>query len=181
MSPQTEFEAKALDIDPATITQHIEAAGGEHVADRTMRRYVYDIEPGTPGRWIRLRDTGSEVTLCVKEITSDAVDGTRETETGVGDFGTTHALLGQLGFTAKAYQENHRSSWLLDGVRLEIDSWPLIPPYLEIEGDDAEQVWTTAKRLRLDREELTSENTTAIYARYGIDLTSIPDLRFPNP
>lgn len=179
MTTQTEFEAKALDIDPAELAQRIAAAGGTHVSDRVMRRYVYDITPGERSRWIRLRDTGSEVTLCVKEITSDAVDGTRETETTVGDFDTTNALLGQVGFTAKAYQENRRSSWLLDEVRLEIDSWPLIPPYLEIEGDDAEQVWAAAKRLGLDREDLTSENTTAVYARYGIDLTTIPDLRFP--
>jgi adenylate cyclase class 2 len=178
MAAQTEFEAKALDIDPAEVAERITAAGGTHLADRMMRRYVYDIAPGVQGRWIRLRDTGSEVTLCVKEITSDAVDGTRETEVVVSDFDTTHALLGQLGFTAKAYQENRRSSWLLDEVRLEIDSWPLIPPYLEIEADNAEQVWTAAKRLGLARAELTSENTTAVYSRYGIDLETIPDLRF---
>ncbi|WP_127360882.1 class IV adenylate cyclase [Actinacidiphila soli] len=178
MTAQTEFEVKALEINPADTATLIAEAGGVHVADRTMRRYVYDIAPGEPGRWIRLRDTGSEVTLCVKEITSTAVDGTRETEVVVSDFDTTHALLGHLGFTAKAYQENLRSSWLLDGVRLEIDSWPLIPPYLEIEGDDAEQVWQAAKRLGLTRAELTSENTTAVYARYGIDLETIPDLRF---
>jgi len=175
---QIEFEAKALEIDCTDIALRIAAAGGSHVADRTMRRFVYDIRPGEQGRWIRLRDTGSEVTLCVKEISGDAVDGTRETETTVGDFDTAHELLGRLGFVPKAYQENLRSSWLLDGVRLEIDSWPLIPPYLEIEGDDATQVWKTADRLALNREDLTSENTTAVYARYGIDLESIRELRF---
>lgn len=176
--PQVEFEAKALEVDPADIARRIAGAGGSHVADRTMRRFVYDIRPGERGRWIRLRDTGDEVTLCVKEISGDGIDGTRETETIVGDFGTTHELLGRLGFTPKAYQENRRSSWLLDGVRLEIDAWPLIPPYLEVEADDAEQVWRTADRLAIDREDLTSENTTAVYARYGIDLESIRDLRF---
>jgi adenylate cyclase class 2 len=67
---------------------------------------------------------------------------------------------------------------VLDGVRLKIDSWPLIPPYLEIEGDDAEQVWAAAERLSVPRAELTSENTTKVYARYGIDLEAVPDLRF---
>jgi adenylate cyclase class 2 len=175
---QTEFEAKVLEIDSAEIALRIAEAGGSHVADRMMRRFVYDIRPGEQGRWIRLRDTGSEVTLCVKEIASDSVDGTRETETTVGDFDTTHELLGRLGLVPKAYQENLRSSWLLDGVRLEIDSWPLIPPYLEIEGDDADQVWKTADRLALNRDELTSENTTAVYARYGVDLENIRELRF---
>lgn len=170
MATVTEFEAKALDIDPVEMAERIARAGGFHVAERVMRRYVYDIRTGEKGRWIRLRDTGGEVTLCVKEITSDAIDGTRETEVEVSDFDTTHILLERLGFRPKAYQENRRSSWLLDGTRLEIDSWPLIPPYLEIEGDDAEGVWAAAKRLSLPRAELTSENTTAVYARYGIDL-----------
>ncbi len=83
-----------------------------------------------------------------------------------------------MGLTHRSYQENRRSSWLLDGVRLEIDTWPRIPPYLEIEGDDGEQVWQTAERLGIPRDELTSENTQKIYARYGIDLDTITDLRF---
>ncbi|SHL59377.1 CYTH domain-containing protein [Actinacidiphila paucisporea] len=175
---QVEFEMRALEVDTADIARRIAAAGGEHVADRLMRRFVYDIRPGEQGRWMRLRDTGSEVTLCVKEISDDAVDGTRETETTVGDFDVTHELLGLLGFQPKAYQENRRSSWLLDGVRLEIDSWPRIPPYLEIEADDADQVWATADRLALPRHALTGANTTALYASYGIDLAGISDLRF---
>ncbi|MEU3185343.1 adenylate cyclase [Streptomyces sp. NPDC006923] len=173
-----EYEAKYLNINPAAMAARIADAGGTYAASRLMRRYVYDTVPAAEGRWIRLRDTGRDVTLCVKEITSDAIDGTRETETSVGDFEITHALLRRMGISSRSYQENRRDSWLLDGVRLEIDSWPLIPPYLEIEGDGAEQVWATAKRLSIPREELTSENTTKVFTRYGIDLKSITDLRF---
>ncbi|GAA0312412.1 hypothetical protein GCM10010302_59090 [Streptomyces polychromogenes] len=174
----TEFEVKALEIDPADIADRIKNAGGVHVADRHMRRYVYDTVPVVPGKWVRLRDTGSGATLCVKEITSDRVDGTRETEVGVSDFDTAHAALTATGLTARAYQENRRSSWELDGVRLELDHWPLIPPYLEIEADSEDAVWAMADRLGLDRAELTGENTTAVYARYGIDLDKVTDLRF---
>ncbi|MFE7313929.1 hypothetical protein ACFU7T_12580 [Streptomyces sp. NPDC057555] len=35
-----------------------------------------------------------------------------------------------------------------------------------------------AERLSLVREDLTSENTTKVFARYGIDLYSISELRF---
>ncbi|MEU8433845.1 CYTH domain-containing protein [Streptomyces sp. NPDC029216] len=174
----TEFEVKALEIDPADIADRVAKAGGVHITDRHMRRYVYDTVPAVAGKWVRLRDTGSDVTLCVKEITSDQVDGTRETEVGVSDFDTAHALLTASGLTARAYQENRRSSWELDGVRLELDQWPLIPPYLEIEADTEAAVWAMADRLGLDRSGLTGENTTAVYARYGIDLTSVTDLRF---
>ena len=173
-----EYEAKALEIAPEAMATRIKTAGGTFHGERLMRRYVYDPIPPKKGRWVRLRDAGGAVTLCVKTISSDAIDGTQETETTVGSFEDTHALLGLMGLTHRSYQENRRSSWLLDGVRLEIDTWPRIPPYLEIEGDDEEQVWQTAERLGIPKDELTSENTQKIYARYDIDLDTITDLRF---
>src|SRR6185312_15230085 len=113
MLVSTEFEAKALNIDPDVVAGVILEAGGVHVADRLMRRYVYDIVPGDKSRWIRLRDTGTESTLCVKQIISAEIDGVREVEIEISDFEATNALLGMLGFTPKAYQENRRSSWKL--------------------------------------------------------------------
>ncbi|MEV7185175.1 class IV adenylate cyclase [Kitasatospora sp. NPDC093102] len=172
-----EFEVKVLNIEPEAMRALLAEAGAEHLCDRFQRRYVYDI-PGRPGAWVRLRDTGTGVTLCVKEIHSDTIDGVTETETTVGDFDATNALLGKLGYLPKAYQENRRSSWRLGGAAVEIDHWPLIPPYLEIEGDSAEHVHETALALKLPPEELTSENTTKVYRRYGIDIEAIPRLTF---
>ena len=173
-----EYEAKVLDIDPDRAARLILDKGGQSLGEVLQRRYVYDIEPGDASRWVRLRDTGSRVTLAVKEIDSDAIDGTRETETEVGDFETANTLLGKLGYTPKAYQENRRHSFVLDGARLEIDTWPRIPAYLEIEADSREEVVRVAALLGYAEAELTGENTTKVYARYGIDLATITDLRF---
>jgi len=174
-----EYEAKALDINPADVTRRILAAGGAEVtARRLMRRYVYDTVPPVSGRWVRLRDTGDGSTLCVKEIITDAVDGTHETEVGVDSFEETAALLRLAGLTPRGYQENRRTSYTLGAVRLEVDEWPRIPPYLEIEADDEAQVREAAAALGFDRDRLTSINTTKVYRRYGIDLDAIADLRF---
>ncbi|MEU3656263.1 CYTH domain-containing protein [Streptomyces sp. NPDC032161] len=174
-----EYEVKALGIDPADIARRISAAGGVEVAPpRAMRRYVYDTVPSVPGRWLRLRDTGDVVTLCVKEISTDAVDGTHETEVTVDDFAEAATLLRLAGLTPRSYQENRRTSYKLGAVRLEVDEWPRIPPYLEIEADDEAQVWEAAAALGLAPDRLTSINTTKVYSLYGIDLESIVDLRF---
>lgn len=174
-----EYEAKILDIDPETTERLIVDRGGHKLGDqRLMRRYVYDVSPGDQSKWIRLRDTGAGTTLTVKQITSDAIDGTHEIEVGVDDFATTHTLLETLGFTAKSYQETRRISFTLDGAQLEIDHWPQIPPYLEIEANSALEVTRVAHLLGYTDTDLTSENTIRIYARYGIDLNSIPTLRF---
>jgi adenylate cyclase class 2 len=148
--------------------------------ERVMRRYVYDIRAGDGSRWIRLRDDGTAVTLTVKEIAHDGIDGTTETEVVVSDFEVTNELLGRIGFRAKAYQENRRVSFELDGAQLEIDWWPLIPPYLEIEAESRDHVVRVGEALGISEDELTGENTVKVYARYGIDLTEISDLRFPD-
>jgi adenylate cyclase class 2 len=174
-----EHEAKILNIDPEATERLILDKGGQKLGgERFMRRYVYDITPGDRSKWIRLRDTGDEITLTVKQITSDAIDGTHEIEVSVDDFAATNALLGVLGFTAKSYQETKRTSFILDGAQVEIDTWPQIPPYLEIEAGSKAEVVRVAGLLGYAEAELTGENTIKIYARYGIDLNTVPALRF---
>lgn len=175
---EIEHEAKALEIDPEQIADRIIALGGEALGAVAQRRFVYDVAPPNPNKWIRLREAGGTTTLTVKEIHHDGIDGTREAETEVGSFEQAADLLAAMGYTPRGYQENRRDSFRLGTARLEIDRWPLIPPYLEIEADSPRAVLDTAARLGLNTDELTSENTTKVYARYGIDLSTITDLRF---
>ena len=116
--------------------------------------------------------------MAVKEIAHDGIDGTTETEVVVGDFETTNELLRRIGFEAKSYQENRRVSFELAGAELELDWWPLIPPYLEIEGRSREHVVEVGHMLGVSEDDLTGENTTKVYARYGIELSAIRELRF---
>ncbi|WP_200880748.1 radical SAM protein [Thermoactinomyces daqus] len=174
----TEYEGKILEINPSEMEDKILSRGGEKVGEALMRRYVYDITPGNKSKWIRLRDTGKEITLTIKEIHHDGIDGTEETEISVDSFETANKMLEKLGYKAKGYQENRRTSFILDGARLEIDEWPMIPPYLEIEANSREEVIKIASLLGFDDAQLTGENTIKIYAKYGIDLNEIKDLRF---
>lgn len=168
-----EYEAKVLDIDPAQVADLILSKGGKEISTPILqRRYVYDIVPGDQSKWIRLRDAGGKSTLTVKEIEHDGIDGVYEVETGVTDFDATNELLAKIGFKPKSYQENRRTSFTLDGVQLEIDEWPMIPPYLEIEAESPEDVYRVAALLGFAEDQLTSENTTKVYARYGIDLAA---------
>lgn len=78
----------------------------------------------------------------------------------------------------KSYQETKRVSFTLEGAQLEIDKWPLIPPYLEIEAATTEDVIRVAELLGYAESDLTGENTIKIYARHGFDLNTISELRF---
>ncbi|NUS72982.1 MAG: CYTH domain-containing protein, partial [Corynebacteriales bacterium] len=168
-----EFEAKVLDIDVNGIKAAITDAGAEAMGSVLLRRYVFDIDPGDRSRWIRLRDEGHRVTLATKHIRNDEIDGTYETEVVVSDFDTTRELLGQLGYQPKSYQENRRTSYRLGNIHLEIDEWPHIPAYLEIEATSKEEVLQAAQRIGITEQQLTAKNTTDVYGLYGIDISTM--------
>ena len=173
-----EYEAKVLNINPDAIIRHISDQGGQDLGERLLRRYVYDIDPNDQSTWIRLRDNGTTITLAIKEVHHDSIAGTQELEIEVSHFALTNQILTRLGFTPKSYQENRRHSFTLNGTRLEIDTWPHIPPYLEIEAGSEQQVLTTAQQLGFTESDLTSINTMALYRDHGIDLATVTDLRF---
>lgn len=174
---QIEYECKILDVNIEETKELLIQHGATFHGSFLMRRYVYDFNPIQAGKWIRLRDDGRKVTLTIKEIAHDGIDGTKEREIIVDSFDMTHAILQELGYRHKAYQENRRTSYILDNVAIEIDERPLIPPYLEIEWPSADAVHAMVATLGYTQDMVTSENTTKIYAKYGIDLESEKELR----
>ncbi|MCK5473911.1 MAG: adenylate cyclase [Candidatus Aenigmarchaeota archaeon] len=165
---ETEFEVKILDIDVAYIQSKLESIGANmHLEKRKMMRFVYELHPPKEDAWLRLRDDGEIITLCVKEIRADTIDGTKQHEKVVDNFYKTHHQLLKSDHTPIAYQENERISYMLDGTAIEIDFWPGIPPYLEIEGRSVEEVETVVFRLGYAIEDTTTLGVPDIYKSYG--------------
>jgi len=177
---ETEYEAKVLDINKAEIEKLLRALGAEFNGRFEQKRYTYNtVDAENQSKWIRLRSNGKKSTLCFKSIETDRIDGTKEIEFEVPDFEQADKFLECIGIPHKQYQENTRTQYHLDGVEIDIDEWPLIPIYLEVEGKNEQEVLETIKRLKLDKHRITSKNTNDVYQMYGIDLTKIKDLRFP--
>ena len=63
-------------------------------------------------------------------------------------------------------------------MEIDIDSWPLIPPYLEIEGNSDEEIRKVIEKLGLQNKDIVSCNTADVYKKYGIDLYQFRELRF---
>ncbi|HPO06156.1 MAG TPA: CYTH domain-containing protein [Candidatus Gracilibacteria bacterium] len=178
---KTEFELRILNINKNEIQKKLEEIGAEYVTKRFMRRKVYDLVKSSEeikDSWMRLRDNGEKTTITVKEIYNDQIDGTKELEMDVEDFDKASELLEKLGLYAKAYQENQRTSYRYKNVEIEIDEWPLIPTYLEIEGHNIESIELVVKELGYQMEQTTSIGVLKVYESYGIDLNSIKKLTF---
>lgn len=173
----TEVELRILNINKKEAIKKLEELNAEFKWERLQQRYVYDFNPVEPKKWIRLRTNGLESTLTIKNIKSDKIDGTEELEIEVSDFNKTNLILNELGYNKKAYQENKRRRYYLNGVEIDIDSWPLIPDYIEIEGKNKEEVNNIVKLLEYDDKDITTKDVQTIYDDYGYDLDKIEELK----
>ncbi len=173
----TEYEVRILNIDKEDIIKRLESVNASFEWDALQRRYVYDFIPKIDGKWIRLRTNGHKSTLTIKNLVSSKIDGTQELEIEVDSFEKTNLILEELGYASKGYQENRRIQYLLDGVEIDIDSWPLIPTYLEIEGPSEEAVYDTIKMLGFSFSDTTTRDVEGIYLDYGYNLNEIYDLK----
>lgn len=83
-----------------------------------------------------------------------------------------------MGYEHRNYQENRRTQYILDDVEIDIDSWPLIPTYVELEGKSKEAVEDIIEKLELDKTKITALDVQSVYHEYGIDINKIKNLKF---
>lgn len=174
-----EYEVRVLEIDKESLERKINELGATLNGRYEQKRYVYNTIPKCDGKWLRLRTNGKNTTLTYKSVEKETIDGTKELEIEVSDFEKTNELLAMAGIKAKGYQENRRIQYVLDGVEIDIDTWPLIPTYVEIEGKNEQSVKDIIKKLGLENNKVTALDVQSVYEKeYNIDISKIEVLKF---
>ena len=174
-----EYEIRILEIDKEKLIKKLEELGAKLNGKWYQKRYVYNTIPKNENEWIRLRTNGEFTTLAYKNVEKKSLDGTKELEVKVEDFENTAQILERAGLHHKGYQENKREQYILNGVEIDIDSWPLIPTYVEIEGKGEKEVLDIVELLELDKSKLTALDVQSVYLEvYGIDIGKISKLKF---
>ena len=138
-----EIEAKFININKKEVIDRIEKLGAVKVFDeRLFKRYVYDLPIFKKWSWARIRDEGDKITMTYKRVIKESLDGVEETELIVNDFNEARDFLKSTGFIEKAYQETRRTRYVVkeDGVELDIDTWPGLESFIEIEASNEEIV-----------------------------------------
>jgi adenylate cyclase class 2 len=181
-----EYEARFTDIDTDAITARlIEHNAVQRVARTLMRRIVFtNADIDAKGGWLRLRQQADRVYLTYKQTAHDqnTIDRILEAQVQVGSFDAAKHLLEAMGFTARRYQENYREEWELDGVIYDIDTWPDLPTFLEIEGASEHEVGHAATRLGLDLSDASFGSVDELYlSQLGRDILAEPTLTFHQP
>lgn len=171
-----ECEVKFLDIDQEEIEKKLVEIGAKKVKEFHYRRIIFDYEDlrfDKAGSWVRLRDEGDKITLSYKERlgieTENGNDrGMYELEFNVSDFDKVQQFMLKLGLVEKFYMENKRIRYMFDDIEFDIDIWPMINPYLEIEAPDWDKVDKGIELLGFDKKEAKKFTATQVFERAGI-------------
>ena len=172
----TEIECRLLDCNVQDFVSTLQKHNAKFIGDWLQIRNCYDFNPVKENSWIRLRTNGTTTTLTIKEINSDKIDGTKESEIVVSDFNETDEILNKLGYYARSKQENRRIQYILDNVEIDIDFWPMLPPYVEFEAKKEEDIISLCKKIGIEYNNLVTLDVTSIYGHYGIPFDTVPSI-----
>lgn len=173
---QTDFKIKDLNMISKLPLKNLKKVLSNNKLNETMKAININ-----PNKWIRLRESNGNVELTTKHILNkknDKFQNVIETEIDVSSLEETNKLLESIGITKRSYQEKKRYSFEYKDAEIELDIWPLIKPYMEIETDNEKTITEVINMLGLDEHEIVSMNTEQLYKRIGIDIHSMSELKF---
>lgn len=151
-----EIETKVLDIDPKSLAKKLIGLGAKKILDT---RLIVDwfrvkgIKEGQDPWFLRIRSNSDGVNEVTWKARSDILGTTRrqkEINFNITEPEKLADLFGELGLEIYAHQEKDRQSFVLKKWRFDLDHYPQMPAYLEIEGVSEEHVRGALRLLGLE-------------------------------
>lgn len=169
-----EIEARFLAIDKTATIAKLKSLGAEDKGEVTLREVIlYDRELKWPdeGRFVRIRSYNGTTILTYKQNKAQTIDSAREIEFAIPDAALAEQFLECTGLIAFRHQEKKRHTFVLDGVTVDIDTWPRVQPYAELEGKSEEDIKAAAIKIGFTWGEAVYDDARAILQnRYNIPL-----------
>ena len=183
-----EIEAVFIEINKDEIEEKLKKVGAKKIKDIHYKITAYDFKDkrlDKDNSWVRLRDDGERVKMTFKKrlgVTSQ--DGTtndsgmEEVEVAVDDYESTRLFLNKIGLIEKHETEKKRTRWQKGSVIFDIDTWPSIPTYLEIEANSWDDIDSGAKLLGLNPDDKKVCSANQIYMIYGMNMSDYQKIKF---
>ncbi len=158
MAENLEIEVKFLEVDVPALHKKLAELGAEDLGNDLLREIIFydkDLtwqrEQKTRRRFVRLRQTRGQTFLTYKSrLTDGSEDYAEELETKVDDLDKMKQILEAVGLVAVRHQEKKRHSYKLGSVSIDIDTWPKIPTYVELEGPTEGDIKALTVKLGFD-------------------------------
>ncbi|MBI4434711.1 CYTH domain-containing protein [Candidatus Uhrbacteria bacterium] len=187
---QNEFEAKCVVVTVEDARQRLERIGARCVQpERVLRRAVFDFPDDAldhRGAWVRVRDEGDKITMSYKQAPAGAkIADCLETELTIDSYDRGIAFCEDLGMIRKSYQETKRETWEANAVTFDIDTWPGVPTFIEVEAVTEDIVRRNVETLGFSWDSVFFGGVGVIYQHFlklpEREVNRIPEITFANP
>lgn len=152
-----EIETKVLEINPKEIEEKLINLGAKEIQNTVLKVDWFslpDLVKENHPWYLRVRSYGSgkvEITWKGKPEITGTVRKVQEINVLVDDHQKTKMLFESLGLVCYAHQEKKRQSWKIDNVQFDMDTYPKMPAYLEIEAGSEKEIVNMIKKLDLEK------------------------------
>ena len=134
---------------------------------------IQGIKEGEDSWFLRIRSNsegGHEVTWKAKSDILGTARKHKEINFGVNEPEKLADLFEELGLERYAHQDKQRISFTLKDWRMDVDSYPKMPPYLEIEGTSEGHIKEAIAFLGLQKNRTWAEGERILIQEvYGLD------------
>lgn len=175
-----EIETKILNINKLILKKNLIKLKATCLRKRHLvKRWVYQLPNHKDNAWIRIIKD-EKVSLTFKNYQSYKIGGIQELDFNiVGELKELKELLKILGCELIAEQHCYEENYLLpDKVTVDIEEWPRIPAYIEVEAESEKLVIATIKGLGFKEEDSQPITTKMVYEKYNLDLHKFKLLDF---
>lgn len=174
-----EIEVKFIEVDLPQLKKKLKRLGFRRVFPPTLFRELHFkhilFKEGRFFDFFRLRAAGKKVTLTVKKAipnTKFKVREEREIQVAA-TFEETWKLLESMGFQVRRRMEKFREEYERGKFKVEIDRYPGMAPYIEIEGPGRNGLRSLAAKFGLDFKKATTDTAPQVVRKAGLDPDNI--------
>lgn len=147
---KTEIEVRFLNIDKNDLLRKLSSLDAQNQGEKTLNEIIFYDQNLTwldEKRFVRLRTFGNTTKLTYKQNREQKIDSAQEIEFDVLDQNVTRQFLEKIGLKAYRFQEKKRHTFVWHDITIDIDTWPRIPTYVELEGPSEESLKLLAEKL----------------------------------
>jgi adenylate cyclase class 2 len=189
-----EIEVKILDINKELIESRLVSIGAKKTLDQTNAlKHVYNpkiaedvfealdvfnkmADNSSRHAYLRIRKEGKNFDFTFKfSSAEDRHSGITTFEEcsyntdNIEEIDQIKTTLTELGLHKICNHEKHRTRYTLDSVIFDIDTWPVLPTYLEIEALDSKIIEHYIVELGLENQTRTHKHGSDLFKMYGYE------------
>lgn len=165
----TELEVRFINLDIPSIKQKLKELGAKNHGEDFLREvmiYDKDFTWREERKVVRIRKTKKQTLVAFKHHSTTGSTHAKEIEFEVTDGEKVQQFLEAIGLKTYRIQEKKRHTYTLSNVTIDIDTWPTMPPYIELEGKSEKELKDLASLLGIDWKDVILRDAAYVIKHY---------------